>query len=127
MPAREKTPLGNSGLLIPVLCPPPCSGTLRDQVVPGSQLLGCTHSKTAEVKYKGDGASGGQGGSGFAVGSSVPAPCPYFSFLPDSRVEDCHSARCHLGIRLQPGTSGAGPSMLAVQGPSWLLSFLGTN
>lgn len=70
------------GLLLPLQRTCPCSAPVPE--VPG------------RVK-RGWGLQQGKRAVDFAVGGSVPAPCPCSSLLPDSSPQDCHPPPVLLG------------------------------
>ena len=86
-PATEKVSPGSLWPVIPVLHPHPCSGTRQSQA--------CSRPQRGWNRVQKEmGLQEGKEAGKFAAGSSVLAPCPYFSFLPDSLP---------LGTWLQPG------------------------
>lgn len=77
IPAIEKVLPGSLWPVIPLLHLHPCSGTQQSQACSRPQR-GCNKAQ------KEMGLQEGKVAGKFAAGSAVPAPCPYFSFLPDS-------------------------------------------
>lgn len=109
----------------PALHPPPCSGPGRTR--PAHTPPRCISFQRGQKKVqKGPGLWEGKMAAEFAGGSSALAPCPYFSFLPDLGLEDCHSARGHLG-HLQPEDLWGRSTVLVILCPPQPPRFLGTT